>query len=273
MAADPRPTGLVRSDVLGPGTRLLSWRVVGTRLKPRLRTANKLARVITVPEFNVPPPVPQANSHPLDTLETRLYQAVGVRNADNGRYEIWTQHAIASPPAANTPVRSAARWYQLAPAPVTGTGAPLQVGTVDSTQLDGPGTDVHVFNGAVSPDRTGRAAAIHYNVAAANRAVEVHARSRRAGDPANTMVGTHLVLRTSRLDENTGFVSLDPTACREPNDPLECRWGDYSSATPDPNNDSVIWGTNMFVGTNPLIGRGDVRRLYRTLNFAVQPSP
>lgn len=180
-----------------------------------------------------------------------------------------------------TPAARWAKWYQLPAPPVSGAGVPLQVGTVDSTQVDGAGTDVNGFNGAISPDRTGRAAAIHYDVAANNRAVEIHARSRRSVDPPNTMVGSQVVLRTSRLNENTGFVSLDPRGCFRNQDGA-CRWGDYAAAIPDPSNDGVIWGTNMFVGTNgaidfnrfaPPITGVNPARLYRTLNFAIRPSP
>lgn len=259
------------------GTRLFSWRVLGTRSKPYLR--NRVARVTNVPQFSVPPDVPQNDSIPISTFDSRLYQAVGVRNADTGQYQIWTQHTIASA-ADGTPRRSVARWYQFAPPPGTGAGGTLQVGTVDSSQVEGGGTNTFVFNGAVSPDRTGRSAAIHYNVARADLAVQIHARSRRSTDPANTMLGSQIIVETSRLNETGGFVSLDQRGCG-PRDGV-CRWGDYAAATPDPSNDGVIWGTNMYVGTNadipyerfdPPVTGVPLGRRYRTHNFALLPSP
>ena len=47
-----------------------------------------------------------------------------------------------------------------------------------------------------------------------------------------------------------------------------CRWGDYAGASPDPQDDDVVWGSNQLNG-NP---NGDDPR-WITRNFALQPTP
>jgi YD repeat-containing protein len=271
-----------RMDANGfAGNRISLWRVVGPRNNARLRNVNRVGATINVGDFAVPPNVPQRNSNPIDTLDTRLYQAVGVRNADSGRYEMWTQHTIASPPTADPNDRRAVvRWYQVVSPGLRPPSNPVQAGTADAAQVNPFDPNNHLFNGAISPDRTGRSAAIHYNVAALDNAVQIHARSRGPGDPANTMLGSQVTLAVSRQGEqpNGGFVSLDPVGCFPRGN--ACRWGDYAAATPDPTVDGVVWGTNMYVGTNtairfdqfnPPVTGVDPARLYRTYNFAVSP--
>jgi hypothetical protein len=260
VAADFRT---LRPNVAG-GTRLLVWRVVGTRERPRLRGI--VGREIgQVGEFLTPPSVPQggADRRPLDTLDTRTWQAIGVTHADTGRYRIWTSHTIAAPQTQpESPRRTAVRWYEFQPPPPAG-GAPIQFGTADSAQVDGAPADMNLFNGAVSPDRTGRNAVLHYNISNATTPVQIHARSRRSTDPAGNMVGSQLSLRES-LGRNGEYVTL-PAGCvtRTFTDGTQvCRWGDYVSAVPDPSNDGVVWGTNMWIGPD-----GE----YRTWNFALQP--
>jgi YD repeat-containing protein len=248
------------SGVIG-GRRLLVWRVVGSRLRPALKRVD--ARVTNVPLFTAPPTVDQNGSEPLDTLDSRLWQAVGVTHADTNQYRIWTSHTISAaetdPPS---PRRSAMRWYEFTPPPAAGAG-PIQNDDIDSADVEGAGTNTNIFNGAVSPDRTGRNAAMHYNVARADLSVQIHARSRRASDPLSTTLGSQINLRVSQATGG-GFVSLNTATCQGAPEDTICRWGDYVQATPDPSNDSVIWGTNMYVGPN-----GN----YRTQNFALRPGP
>lgn len=42
------------------------------------------------------------------------------------------------------------------------------------------------------------------------------------------------------------------------------RWGDYVTATPDPTNPSVVWGTSMTI---------DPLGAYASRNFALRPRP
>ena len=45
-----------------------------------------------------------------------------------------------------------------------------------------------------------------------------------------------------------------------------CRWGDYSGASPDPNNPNVVWGSNQAL-TTPSVPGGNPN--WVTENFAI----
>ena len=45
-----------------------------------------------------------------------------------------------------------------------------------------------------------------------------------------------------------------------------CRWGDYAGATPDPVQDTVVWGSNQLMG--PVSPRADDPH-WSTRNFAL----
>jgi hypothetical protein len=145
--------------------------------------------------------------------------------------------------------------------PVPGT---LQVGTADAAQVEGVGPGTSLFNGAVSPDRTGRVAVLHYNVARADLRVQIHARSRRSTDAAGTMLGSQINLVPGIVSQG-GFTTLTNDACfAESRGGTRCRWGDYASAVPDPSVDRVVWGTAMRVQDD---------RTYITNNFALTAAP
>jgi YD repeat-containing protein len=247
------------------GQQIAFWRVVGTRKKPRLRNG-RVGRVIGVDPYFIPTSVPQDAALaagppaplPIDTSDARLTQAVGDSDPSEpgGPFTIWTQHTVEAPERDG---RSVVRWYELNPAARTR----VQQGTVNSTQVDGPQANTFVFNGAIAPAANGGDAAIHYNIGARDRRVEIHARSRMSTDTRNSMVGTQTVLVRS----NT---ALDPGACNQSargrdaagNRINVCRWGDYAGASPDPMNPNVVWGTGMYIGDD---------RRYIARNYAVFP--
>src|SRR5690242_6225856 len=93
----------------GPRTHLTAWQVGGSGAAP---TFNQLG-ALTVSSFDVPAAVPQPGvlSDPLDSLDTRLTQAVGHADPDAGGAEaVWTQHTVDGPGG-----RSVDRWYEIVP--------------------------------------------------------------------------------------------------------------------------------------------------------------
>ncbi len=173
---------------------------------------------VTVPAFDFPAPVPQpGTSDTLDSLDTRLTQAVAITDPAIGKEGIWTQHTI------DGGGPSVVRWYELSPGATT----PTQMGTVSGSG------GAFSFNGAISPTGTGSSAVLNYNSGDAANLVDW-----RAQDPtASTIDDVLLAAPNSYAD--TDF-SCSP-----------CRWGDYAAASPDPVNPCVAWGTSMLTFTAP----------------------
>ncbi|HEU4978544.1 MAG TPA: PKD domain-containing protein [Solirubrobacteraceae bacterium] len=201
---------------------------------------------IPVGSFAVPAPVPQpGTSFQIDSSDARLDQVVARFDPSAGAEALWAQHAIAG-----TGGRSVVRWYEVVPSSV-GTGA-LQQGTVSDPSL-------FVFNAAISPDASGRNAALFSNTGSATQLVAWRVQTHRGGDPPSTF-GPPLTLATSAArDEDFSCTNRTP-----------CRWGDYPGATPDPvaGSGTLVWGTGMLNG--PLPGNGDPQ--WTTQNAAVQTS-
>jgi hypothetical protein len=181
---------------------------------------------ISVTSYTAPFNAPQSGtSNQLDTLDARLTQAVG-----DPATGIWTQHAVNG--AGN---RSVVDWYEL-----TFPGSnPIQQGVVSSP------TDF-VFNAAISPTFDAQGAAIEYNRSSSTMLPTIAAQVRRAGTAANQMEPGELVLATSSAADGD-FSCISSGGAN-------CRWGDYSAASPDPVQTSVVWGTNEFntaAGSSP----------------------
>jgi hypothetical protein len=173
---------------------------------------------ISVNQYTWPFNAPQSGtSNQLDTLDGRLTQAVG-----DPATGIWTQHAVNG--AGN---RSVVDWYEL-----TFPGSnPIQQGIVSSP------TDF-VFNAAISPTFDAQGAAIEYNRSSSTILPTIAAQMRGASTPAGTMAPGEIVLATSSAADGD-FSCINSGGAN-------CRWGDYSAATPDPVQTNVVWGTNEF---------------------------
>ena len=148
------------------------------------------------------------------------------------------------------------RWYELRPGLCTGTtkcpgGAVRQQGTIS----DDP---EYVFNAAISPTKNGNQAVIHYNIGSSSTEAQIRARSRLSNTPLGDMGTETTLAQNDNIDQDF--------SCGDGGFP--CRWGDYAGATPDPQDDDVVWGSNQLNG-NP---SGDDPR-WITRNFALQPSP
>ena len=195
---------------------------------------------MNVSPFAVPANVPQpGTSEVLDSLDTRLTNAVAVTDPAVGQEAVWTQHTVDGPGG-----RSVVRWYELLP----GTPTVRQEGTVsDPSQF--------VFNAAISPTAQGDAAAIDFNHGSGTLFPDMHAQSRDASTPLGQMA-TDVLLGTSAgpvLDGSCDIGSGDP-----------CRWGDYAGASPDPSLPGVVWGSNQGVAAPA----GSLAR-WTTRNFAL----
>ena len=183
---------------------------------------------VTVPAFDVPASVPQpgVTDDVLDSLDTRLTQAVAFTDPATGKEGIWTQHTI------DGGGPSVVRWYELTP----GVTTPMRSGTV------GGAGGAFAFNGAISPAENGNSAVLTYNSGSGAQLVEW-----RAQDPLASTVDD-IRLATS------GFADHDFSCPDESGDVFPCRWGDYAGASPDPVNPCVAWGTGMLTATAPDVG-------------------
>jgi hypothetical protein len=202
---------------------------------------------ITVGTFSVPPSVPQPGStFLLDSLDGRLTQAVQLRDPSAGGVEaVWTQHTVAG-----TGGRAVVRWDEFAPSTLT----VLQEGEIGSA------TD-HIFNGAISPSSAGSAAGVSYNRGGGSTLALIGAQTRGSSTPLGQMDAGEVVLGTSAtFDQETLFQGNCTTN--------PCRWGDYSGASPDPNNAGVVWGSNQLAGP-AFLGLAQ----WTTQNFAISTGP
>ena len=208
---------------------------------------------VTVPSYTFPADAPQpGTAKVLDTLDGRPTQAVsGIdpRFGASGVNSIWTQHTIAGPGG-----RSVVRWYEINPIPRT----LFQSGTIQSPSL-------FVFNGAISPDRGVMGAT---KVGGSNMVTGLSTSSSTV-NPGIRMVSKvgaaaqsgMVVVKNSPGD----YVGFDCAGADN-----DCRWGDYSGATPDPNppaGQTQVWLTNQWAsgGTSTAITN------WRTQNWVARP--
>jgi YD repeat-containing protein len=217
--------------------RIQVWKVTGSGSSPSFASAGEIG----VSPFAPPPLVPQpGSSNTLDSLDGRLTQAVGRADPNSGGAEaVWTQHTIATADG-----RSAVRWYELLPASL----GLRQQGDVNDAGL-------FAFNGSISPTSGGNDAAIQFNTGSSSQLVDIRAQSRRGSTPLGTMAGETTLGQSSAVDHDF--------TCTVPNGP-PCRWGDYSGASPDPGDPTLVWGSNQLNGS----GSGTTPR-WLTRNFAV----
>ena len=209
-------------------SQIMAWHVRKAPLGPELVQDGN----IDVPPFRPGPNVPQQGNQSVlaNQGEGRLTNAVMQADPDaGGAKAVWTQHAVEGPGG-----RSDVRWYELLPA----TRAVRQNGSI--------GSEHHSFNAAISPTKAGNGAAIFYNVSSSTQITQIRGRARVSGTPLGQL-GDEVVLGTS-----SGVPTCD----------FPCRWGDYSGASPDPNNPAAVWGTNSLT-------QAPFEEDWTTRNFAV----
>src|SRR6266446_2861026 len=176
--------------------------------------------------FSVPPSVPQpGTTYLLDSLDGRLTQALQLRDPAAGVEAVWTQHTVAGAGG-----RAVVRWNEFVPS----TLSVLQEGEIGSD------TD-HIFNAAISPSSGGSDAAVFYNRGSGSTLALIGAQTRQSSTPTGQMDAGEVVLGTSATFDQETLFQGNCTAA-------PCRWGDYSGASPDPNNTGVVWGSNQLAG-------------------------
>ena len=221
------------------------------------RTFNLATRNLTVASYTVPNDAPQpGTTKVIDTSDTRPTQAVSAFDPLRGRVAIWTQHTIFGGSGAQV------RWYEINP--TTATPSLFQ-------QQNIPGTSgLHVFNGAISPNRAvrtgvaprfGDSMVINFDTSASIQRPDIRVRSKIG----NGALVPSVIVRSSPA-------SLNDFTCNDPNNPNICRWGDYAGASPDPLPLSTdprgrVWSTSQFVrSTGSAFASG-----WGTRNFAARP--
>jgi hypothetical protein len=212
-----------------------------------------------VPSYTIPPSATQpVFTQVLDTLDSRPTQAVQAINPDKSNiHSFWVQHTIKHA----TQNRSIVRWYEINPAPA----APV---LLRSGEIGNTSPNTFFFNAAISPDRRKLGATVQFGdsfVLDYNRSSAINNLNPRIV-AASSFNGGPLMF--SNIRNSVG--PYRDFSC--PNAGDECRWGDYSSAMPDPRPTSkgrgMVWGTNQYSGlANPPTGTAN----FRTWIFAVQP--
>ncbi|MGE3181115.1 MAG: hypothetical protein AB7N71_05745 [Phycisphaerae bacterium] len=169
--------------------------------------------IVTVAGYASAPDAPaMGSSIPLDTVDTRLWNAV-YRDGS-----IWTTHTI------NVGGRAACRWYQLNTAPV----GLVQQGTISdpvralffpTIAVNGNGDAVMGFSGVRSSEFAG----VYYS-------------GRVSFDPAGFMTTPVL------YQEGLSAINNIDNANRN-------RWGDYSNTVVDPVDDQTFWTIQTYAST------------------------
>jgi dipeptidyl aminopeptidase/acylaminoacyl peptidase len=207
--------------------------------------------IVNVTPYDMPADAAQPGSDFLiDTMDTRLTQAVSAVDPRFGSVAVWTQHTV------NGPFGAEIEWLEIDPDRLL----VLQTGRIRFS-------DTFIFNGAISPDRVvdgpsqafGSNMVLAFNASSATRQVGIWMVSKIGGGP---------VTSPTRLIESPGPIT-DHTCIRR----SVCSWGDYASATPDPaapplGADGRVWLTSTWNGAPPTTG-GVVR--WQTMNWAAEP--
>jgi hypothetical protein len=254
---DTSATGYVVARNGGlPSTRLWFFNV--TRNPATLLPVFGAARGVTVASYTVPPNATQPTfTQLLDTLDARNTQAVQATNPDRGTFSFWTQHTIANGSL------SGVRWYEINPVPAV----PVVLRTAN---IQNPTS--FFFNAAISPDRKRLGATVQFGD---SFVIEYNVSGSASGISPNIVAGS------SFSGGPLSFSVVKPAVgpyrdftCQSAGS--ICRWGDYSSATPDPNppasrprlDRGEVWGTNQFSG---VVSPPPAGVNWRTQIFALQP--
>jgi hypothetical protein len=206
-------------------------------------------RSIPIPLYQMPlnadqPGLPAS----VDTLDARVTQAVSaVDPRFGGRTTVWTQHTVRGGGGAEV------RWYEVEPQ----TRVVLQSGVATNAALD-------VYNGAISPDRANNGSTQDYgsnmvmgfSTSSSTEFIKIQMVSKIGGAAQSAFV----------LVQASPGETFDHSCC--PN-----RWGDYSSATPDPaaaqgGASGRVWLTNGWTDDSP---PGNPDTDWRTWNWGAIP--
>jgi subtilisin-like proprotein convertase family protein len=96
---------------------------------------------------------------------------------------------------------------------------------------------------------------VQYNSASSTQLAQIRASSRVSSTPLGQMSDPVTIASSAAPDQD--FTCFDSRP--------GCRWGDYSTATPDPNDPHAVWGSSQVIG--PPSGTA---QHWKSRNFAVQ---
>jgi len=198
---------------------------------------------ITVPTTSLPINVPNlGGSVNLDGLDDRLFMAV----LRNGR--IWTVHNIqvnASGVASNSGGRNGSRWYEIGNLDTTPTL--IQSGTWFDSSTSNPKS---FWIPAIAVTGQGHVA-LAGSSAGSNDRINAATVGRLATDPLGTLQSTSIMTNVT--------TSYNPPG--DTGNPR--RWGDYSFASVDPDDDMTIWTIQQIA--NPSINNSYQLRVFKLL--------
>ncbi|MEA2468711.1 MAG: hypothetical protein QOJ57_2837, partial [Thermoleophilaceae bacterium] len=211
---------------------------------------------IAVNAYSKPPLAPQPSGYDsLDTIDQRLSNAVARTDPDVGTTAVWTQQVIADPAGTG---RSVIRWYELIPSNC-GSGTCTSAARRQQGEVKDPST--WLFNSAISPTGTGNEAVVHYNSASGGQLAQIRASSRVSSTPLGAMSAPVTIATSDAADQDFTCFDTRPG----------CRWGDYSTATPDPNDPHAVWGSSPVIGPPPPAEpSGRINQHWKSRNFGVQ---
>jgi hypothetical protein len=257
---DTRATGHVVATTprFLPEPNLLSLYSVGENADGTMNLS--AAAGVSVPSYvPFPADAPQPGTrNVLDTLDSRITQAVEAFDPSPGTMALWTQHTVFGGSGAEV------RWYEIDP--TSPSPRVLQRGRLSSSR----GT--YFFNAAISPDRKfdgttgayGNAMVMGYNTSSEEQRPDIRMVSK---------VGSSGPVSEQDIVKRSPAIMND-FICRRLG--FQCRWGDYSAATPDPAapggaRTGQVWLTNQWV---PFPGgrKTDPRSFgWGTWNWAAKP--
>jgi hypothetical protein len=252
-------------DAGGAASTLDIFRVTqGTGGHSRVSSASCVKGGMT---YSMPADAPQSLAlFPLDTFDGSLLHAVAAPDptltGTGTQWALWTSHPIAGGAG------SMVRWYEIHV--YEGSTAPslAQAGNISDSHL-------YVFNPAVSPDRRatgatsgsfGADAVIGVSTSSSGTNPAVQMVSKEHGAPQSSLV---LVHQSAGPDNGFDCLSLALSTG-------DCRWGDYSGASPDPaasTTDTVgrVWLSSMDAANSTPILPNPASAEWGTFNWEAKP--
>jgi hypothetical protein len=210
---------------IGDDGQFLSQLAVRRVINPGTSPSISGTIIISVPTTESPiPQIAQGSMRPLDSLDTRLFEATITQNRLTGISSLWTAHNIGvdgTGIGSSTADRNASRWYQIDN--LTSTPTLTQSGTIFDSAVSGA-------NGfwipSVSANGQGHAA-IGQSVAGAGTPPSLATFSRVSSDPPGEMNNGVEILGIAGYNVQTSTATQ--------------RWGDYSQMVVDPTDDMTMW--------------------------------
>mgnify|MGYP000228684314 CR=1 FL=1 len=205
---------------------------------------------LTVPTTAIPLDAPNKNGFPLDAIDTRLLQATLSKDESTGVVSLWTSHSILvnkTGVGTSSGDRNGVRWYEIGNLN-TATPTLVQSGTLfDAVSITKP---KFYWMGTISMNKRGNAmisCTVSSKDTGANGTVAMHFNDGLAGNtsaPKNT------------TQTNTAYFGG--------------RWGDYSTSTVDPVDNTTFWGVHEYMGASEYTIRVVRVKATNTVNGVVE---